>query len=157
MIEYLKPYDITQVTHGIIFQGCNARGVMGSGVAKAIRTKWPEVYEPYHAHCASADSRRELLGTVVWVDVTPDDTFGMLMIANGITQLDFGSDGKVYASTDAITQALETAAAYAILYNLPLYLPPVGCGLGGLSWDTDVKPIVDSLCDIDVDIFVCDI
>ncbi len=33
--------DIRCVSSGIIVHGCNAQGVMGSGVALALRTTWP--------------------------------------------------------------------------------------------------------------------
>lgn len=35
---------------GIIVHGVNSQGVMGSGVAKQIKDKWPEAYGSYMAH-----------------------------------------------------------------------------------------------------------
>lgn len=32
---------------GILVHGCNCKGVMGSGVAAAIRNRWPDVYKAY--------------------------------------------------------------------------------------------------------------
>ena len=43
----VKLGDICSVNSGIIVHGCNAQGVMGSGVAKAIRLKYPQVFEDY--------------------------------------------------------------------------------------------------------------
>jgi hypothetical protein len=35
--------------------------------------------------------------------------------------------------------------------KLPVYIPKIGCGLGGLSWDDEVKTIVaDAFYDITV-------
>lgn len=39
--------DITTATRGIVVHGVNCQGVMGSGVALAIRTKWPQIFESY--------------------------------------------------------------------------------------------------------------
>lgn len=40
MIEYRKG-NLLDITSGVIVHGCNMRGVMGSGVALAIRNKYP--------------------------------------------------------------------------------------------------------------------
>ena len=44
MIKYIKG-DILNVTEGIIVQQVNCFGVMGAGLAKQIRDKWPSVYD----------------------------------------------------------------------------------------------------------------
>jgi O-acetyl-ADP-ribose deacetylase (regulator of RNase III) len=159
MIEYLKPYDITQVTNGVVMHGCNAHGVMGSGVAKVVRAKWPLAYERYHAFCKGYEGSPDLMGKVVIVNVTPEDgPLNSLFIANAITQQNYGRDGKVYASTDAIADALATTVAFASALDLPVFLPPIGCGLGGLNWDQDVKSLVEwAATGYPINIFVCDI
>ena len=44
MIRYIKG-DITKSNCDIICHQVNCQGKMNSGVAKAIRAKWPKVYE----------------------------------------------------------------------------------------------------------------
>ena len=46
MIEYIKG-NILNATEGIIVQQVNCMGVMGAGLAKQIRDKWPSVYNRY--------------------------------------------------------------------------------------------------------------
>ena len=46
MLKYIKG-DITEIESGIICQQTNCQGVMGSGLAKAIRDKWPKVFDEY--------------------------------------------------------------------------------------------------------------
>lgn len=41
--------DITEVTNGYIIHQVNDKGVMGAGVALAIRNKFPAHYEDYKA------------------------------------------------------------------------------------------------------------
>lgn len=138
--------------------GCNAHGVMGSGVAKAIRAKWPVAYERYHAYCKGYEGSPDLLGKVVMVNVGDTDTINSLFVANAITQLNYGKDGKVYADVDAIADALATTASFADAMKLPLFLPPIGCGLGGLNWELDVEPLLQwAIQGYDIDVFVCDI
>ena len=42
-----KVGDITEAPEVVIVHGCNTQGAMGSGVAKAIRRKYPWAYEAY--------------------------------------------------------------------------------------------------------------
>lgn len=91
--------DVTAPIKGIIGHGVNCQGVMGSGVALAIRNKFPKAYAEYLALCARKKPE-DLLGTTQLVQITDD-----LYVANMFTQLNFGGDGKVYASLDAVRTA----------------------------------------------------
>ena len=126
--------------------GCNCHGVMGSGIAKAIRDKWPQVFIPYATECNMYpfDQRDQLLGKIKFVDITPE-----LIIANAFTQVKYGYDKGRYADPVAIKKALFQVVDIIRLFypDLPLYMPKIGCGLGGLSWDIDVKPIVEEVHD----------
>lgn len=134
--------DITTVEHGIVAHGVNCRGVMGSGVAKAIRDKWPQVYTQYKAYCNTLLYPSEALSNVQTVDITSD-----LVVANCFTQEKYGNDGKQYADPAAIRESIESLFDYARVYNLPIYLPKIGCGLGGLSWQDDIGPMIFALHD----------
>lgn len=91
--------DVTAPIKGIIGHGVNCQGVMGSGVALAIRNKFPKAYTEYLALCARKKPE-ELLGTTQLVKITDE-----LYVANMFSQLNFGHDGKVYASIKAIREA----------------------------------------------------
>ena len=52
--------DITTERHGLIIHGVNCQGVMGSGVALAIRNKWPVVYDEYKKHRQGSRGIRRL-------------------------------------------------------------------------------------------------
>lgn len=158
MITTIKQ-DITTVTHGIIAHGVNCQGVMGSGVAGAIKQKWPTVYNEYKAYCNTLLSPSEALGIVQTVHIADN-----LIVANCFTQLNYGRDGKKYASPEAIHEAFESLIDYSIYTNLPIYTPKIGCGLGGLSWEDDVQPILRLLMhksrtiyDRNIEMFVCEI
>lgn len=148
MIKYLPKFDITSVDTGVVIQGCNCRGGYGAGVSGAIARKWPKVYEAY----SSLTFSPSLLGSTQTVII--DKT---LLIVNCFTQKDFGGDGKVYANADAIRRSLKDVYELASFTKLPVYMPKIGSGLGGLSWENDVEPIVQ---DMDtryetVDTYVC--
>lgn len=158
MIIFRKQ-DITTATNGIIMHGVNCQGVMGSGVAAAIRHKWPSVFTNYAAFCGGLLEPSEALGVVQTVSINDD-----LIIANCFTQLNYGKDGKKYANVDAIDETIEAVLDLARFKDLPVYLPRIGCGLGGLSWETDVYPLLHSAYlsmyleeGYDTHIVVCDI
>lgn len=128
--------DLLAQTHGLIVHGTNASGGFGSGIAGQIRKQFPQVYEKFKEMPHGANS----LGKAQFVNITDD-----LVIANLFTQLNYGKDGKKYASPEAIKKALTIAFAQCYLYELPLLAPKIGCGLGGLDWETEVKPIFELL------------
>jgi len=128
--------DITTVKRGIIAHGVNCRGVMGAGVAGAIARTWPRVKREYLKGPWP-------LGEIQVVEVTPNT----LYVANCFTQVDYGRDRtKRYANPRAIHQALDRVFGLADARHLPLVMPRIGTGLGGLDWTLDVKPLIISLC-----------
>lgn len=135
-MKYIKD-DITNCVSGLLLQGVNASGAMGSGVAGAIRRKWPTVYDYF---C------QQPTGEAMMGKFTPIIITEQLTVGNCYTQLYFGSDGKRYACPVAIELALKSAYEYATECTIDtVMLPKIGAGLGGLSWEDDVEPIVNRI------------
>jgi O-acetyl-ADP-ribose deacetylase (regulator of RNase III) len=163
MITYIKK-DITTVTAGIVAHGVNTLGVMGKGVARAIRFTWPKAYSEYAMFVRQYSDKTELLGMVNLIDVSEEPASGepkdpgTLFVANCFTQLSCGNNG-VFAKRYAIAEAVSNVVEFAQLRGLPVYLPKIGTGLGGLQWEDDVQSIFEFIADEypSVDIFVCDI
>lgn len=165
-IKFIKR-DVCDVEHGIVAQGVNCQGVMGSGVAKVLRAKDERVFEVYKRVCDFyADDRASMLGMVSMVDIGPIE--GELYIANCFTQEFYGKDGKKYASLAAVKEALLSVLDIGMGAELPVYMPRIGCGLGGLDWDTEVGPaleyaygVIKAIAETDGKpepaIFVCDL
>lgn len=110
-----------------IAHGCNAQGVMGSGVAKAIRDEWPEVYEFYRN---AYDSRGLSLGEIITVPLNN----GKKIVHNCITQDKFGRSGEKFVNYGALAKCLLTISQKSDTvterYNA-VAIPEIGCGLGG--------------------------
>lgn len=151
MIQYIKK-DVTTVEEGVVLHGCNCVGGFGSGVAGAIRRKWPVVYREF-MECGIGNL---LLGKTHVVTISDEPE---LHIVNGYTQVNCGSDGKRYADLEAVKACVEEIAGLCDRGDLNLYMPKIGCGLGGLSWEDEVKPIIEkvSLDFPSVNIFICDL
>lgn len=132
---------------GILINGVNCQKQMGSGVARALYTRYPRVRSQYMEM-----PRHSMPGDVDIVHVDLD-----VYVANCYTQ-EFlqghplaPSDGRV-ASVDAIRTCMQNVAhqAETILFAddgsvLPIHLPLVGSDLGGLSWTVDVEPIIHEI------------
>ena len=142
MLNYIKN-DILKVTNGLLVHGVNCQGAMGAGVAGAIRRKFPEVYTAFCAMKTGKHLLGQFAPVLIKEDYTEADNF---YIGNCYTQVSMGSDGKRYASPEAIEESLTKAYKFAIQNDLEvLSLPKIGAGLGGLDWDTEVEPIVRKL------------
>lgn len=129
--------DITTVTHGVIAHGVNCSGAIGAGISGAITKKWPTVYTTFKANGTGA----KLLGTVKYIFVNRKD----LIIANCYTQMFFGRGGGRYADPKAVEKTLRDVGHTAMLFNHNVWMPRIGCGLGGLNWKTEVLPIVEKV------------
>jgi len=140
-IEYRKgDILITDIKH--IVHGCNSRAVMGSGVAKAIRSKYPQAYKDYND---VYNNNGLELGNIV-VSVQDDGK----VIHNAITQKDYGRDATtVYVSYWAIAEVFRKIDSW----NIPeIAMPMLGAGLANGNWNvisaiigntlTKTKPIV---------------
>lgn len=137
-IQYVDT-DITTVGSGVIGHGVNCQAVMGAGVALAIRTKWPMVYDCY----TNNDSGKQMLGSAHIIRVGFD-----LWVANCYTQEFYGhGPGLKYASVDAVRQSVEFVYGYMEGEETceSYHFPKIGCGLGGLDWETEVRPIFEGL------------
>ena len=145
-IKYLVG-DLLESSYYLILHGCNAQGVMGSGVAKQIRKKFPQAFEEYYiAH----EKEMLWLGDVMFTDC------GDKIIANGVTQQYYGRGGECFVSYTAINNVMEETHKYALSNGIQyVAMPLIGAGLGGGSWNkissiiedtfTDVTPIVYTL------------
>lgn len=127
--------NLLEVEEGILVHGCNAQGVMASGVAKAVRERYPQAFAVYRKayEAERAAGRPHLtLGRVVWLTVS---TQPKLAVANAITQKFYGRNPNVrYADYDAIQKAFRRIGQVARQHQLPVHYPLIGAGLANGDW-----------------------
>ncbi len=156
MIEYRSQSVFDFSNTSVIAHGVNCQGKMNSGVAKQVRAQYPKAYEEYMKLYLTGDSdesfifgrfcdpnrANQLLG--LSQIVKDKDTF----IANLFTQNFYGKDGAKYADQTSIHTAL-IHLAYSVQYtqSLPksIAMPKIGCGFGGLDWETEVLPVLEDV------------
>lgn len=137
--------DITKATNCIIVQSVNARGVMASGVALAIRKKYPQVYIDYRRLFLTTKPQF-MLGATVTTYVTDN-----VIILSGVGQFNYGKDESVrYTDYDAIRTIFRRANELALQSKLPLVFPMIGAGLGGGDWKV-IKQIIEEVVSPEVE------
>jgi hypothetical protein len=143
--------DILTVERGIICQQVNCMGVMGSGVAKSIRDKWPIVFDEYQKFCSCAPKHEEtrklfrpaLLGEILLTEVASG-----LRVCNIFSQYDFNRRGEVFkkhTEYGAFYLGLEQLKRVIALSggNTPVYFPwKIGADRGGGDWKI-MEEIID--------------
>lgn len=124
----------------VIVSCCNAQRTMGSGLALAIKTKYPAAFEEY----SKSDM---MLGTFSVATVEDGKK-----IVNLIAQWYYGYDGKryvdyeaLYSGLEALKIALEKAAAEGRQYSLAVPYKMASDRAGG-SW-TIVEAMLNFLFD----------
>lgn len=129
MITYVTG-NLLDTSIKFIAHGCNARGVMGKGVARTIREKYPKAYDDY---CANLKAFKPLPGDIIR-SLQPDGK----VILNLITQKDFA---KYVTNTHRFISYDAVAIAFSRLENNHqdvklegIAIPRIGSGLGGGNW-----------------------
>lgn len=137
--------NILETDCRFILHGCNAKGVMGAGLAKVIRNKYPMAYQVYR----DAFNKNGLTpGNSIWVNC------GKHVIINGITQNGYGRGG-VFVDYDAVARVMQDIEAqHEMAYDYmdneiepikEVAMPLIGCGLAGGDWSRIVEIIEENL------------
>lgn len=118
--------DLTEIISGAIFQCVNCQNKMGSGLARSLYEKWPEIKTEYHKFCGNKNPLN-LLGEAHDVELG----IGRVVI-NCFGQLHYGNAQKTgtrYADYGAIKSSFVKAADILIDdyhwndHPKPIYFP----------------------------------
>ncbi len=118
----------------VIVHGCNCQCTMGAGIAKAVKSEFPEAFE---ADCKTAKGDRDKLGTVS--SVTVERNGSEITIVNGYTQFHWRGRG-VLVDYDAIRSVMrEVKRQFA---GKRIGYPKIGAGLAKGDWNV-IAEIID--------------
>jgi O-acetyl-ADP-ribose deacetylase (regulator of RNase III) len=126
--------DLLESDCNIIAHGCNCFNTMGSGIARAIRTKYPEAYK---ADCKTVKGDPTKLGKYTYTAVYYAEPLlpnKLWFILNLYTQYTFGTEVK-QLDYEALANCLEGLKTFCANYpTAKIGLPRIGCGLAGGDW-----------------------
>lgn len=156
MIKHIK-CDIFESGADIICHQVNCQGVMGSGIAKQVREKYPWVYGTYKSFCDGVTLVHKqnpsfMLGTALPVFI--DET---TVIENLFGQEKYGYNGNCYTDYKKLKQALEIVLLrYKGTGRIIAFPYLMGCHRGGGDWNIVYKMIEDIFTDSDCEVLICE-
>lgn len=151
MLKCIKGDIFTSNAEFILHQ-VNCQGIMGSGVAKQVKEKYPIVYDYYKMWCDDPSLKPGLLGQIQTVYT---DNTGRQAIVNLYAQDKFGSNG-CYTDYNALEMCLEKVNKQFAGHTIAIPCR-IGCCRGGGNWAIVSKMIEEILSDCDVTLYEYDI
>ncbi|WP_426445716.1 macro domain-containing protein [Paenibacillus sp. S-38] len=139
--------DLLQAEEDILGHQVNCQGVMGSGVARGIEERFPEVFTAYKSKCSSETSET-LLGQCQIVRSQSGK-----YIANLFGQDRFGK-GTKFTQEEQLKGALMKLREFARSNGLSAALPyRIGSDRGGADWEAVYGMIEEVFKDDEVTLY----
>lgn len=136
--------DITKATEVVVCHQVNCQGKMNSGVARALRNKYKNLYDEYLYYIKYCREHNiQLLGNIQFVTIQNNEKY----IVNMFAQDNYGYDGKQYTSLEAFQECLNKINRYCVGCNIA-FPWKIGCVRGGADWDTVLDMILSTLSDV---------
>jgi len=142
-----KVGNLLDVTKGHIVHGCNAQGIMGAGVALAVKRKYPAAFADYRN--IYEESGLELGVSYPYCPTTD------LVIWNAITQDGYGKTAR-NCSYDAIQTCFEDINNAIIGFDeikKEIHIPMIGAGLGNGNWEI-IREIIEQTVTVPVTLWI---
>lgn len=121
----------------VMVHGCNTKKIMGAGIAKQIKEKYPKAYL-MDVNCQYSEEQK-LNGQFSYAII---DT--KLIIVNAYIQDKLATRyGEIVVNYDALYKSLVNIRKE--FTGLRFGLPWIGCGLAGGNWEGIVKPMIEKI------------
>ena len=118
----------------VIIHGCNCQCVMGAGIAKAIKARFPEAFQ---ADLKTEKGSRDKLGTISFAEIVGDDR--TIAVVNGYTQFHWKGRG-VLVDYDALRSVMK--AVRTQFGGKRIGYPKIGAGMAKGDWER-IATIID--------------
>lgn len=135
MLQFVKNQDIFNVGAKYLVNPVNCVGVMGKGLALQFKKKYPAMFNKYKVMCDNNEIRSKNVYFVNEKDCT-------------IILFPTKKHWKDRSLLVDIDEGLECLAAQIDFIvsrtgEASIAIPKIGCGLGGLNWENQVKPLIN--------------
>lgn len=130
MINYIKGNLFTSNSK-ILVNTVNTVGVMGKGIASDFKRIYPKMFEEYKALC---DAKKFDIGELFLYKTQNK------WILNFPTKKHWKSPSKLEYIEKGLIGLINKANELKLN---DIAMPKLGCGNGGLDWETQVKPLVE--------------
>jgi O-acetyl-ADP-ribose deacetylase (regulator of RNase III) len=127
------PDELDAIAHG-----CNCQGVMGAGIAKAVRAAYgEEMFQAYEAECALGIFKPGSVQVYTQILNRP-------ILFNLAIQDQPGANARYLYVAQAI-QSMVASALPGVVTRIGI--PKIGAGIGGLKWEITEEVIANTLQD----------
>ena len=127
--------DIFQCDAQVIVNPVNLKGVMGAGLAKVFKEKYPDMFNYYRTSCLNGKFKEGDLQLYKTADK---------WILNFPTKRDWRDPSDITLIEKGLQRFV---AIYKEDGITSVAFPKLGCGLGGLEW-SDVGPLMHKYLDV---------
>lgn len=142
MIAYVVS-DLFQSPARVLVNPVNTVGAMGKGIARDFRQFYPEMYDQYLSLC----ERGQFQTGQLWLYKTAHK-----WILNFPTKQHWRDPSKLEYIEAGLQKFVATYAEKGIT---SISFPMLGSGLGGLDWESQVRPLMERmLARLPIDIFI---
>jgi len=137
MIDFLAG-NILNSHAEVIVNPVNCLGVSGAGLALQLKQRFPKNYRIYRQICKAGKLRpgRVLIVAIPKIIANSPQRY----IANFPTKDDWRDPSKLEYITSGLKRLIPELKAMKVK---SIAFPKLGCGLGGLSWETQVYPAIE--------------
>lgn len=141
-IEIIPTGDLFQSGMQTIINPINCTGVMGAGLAKLFKTKYPDMFLNYQQRCHQGLVKPGI-----------PYTWQIPNSSNYILNFPTKNDWRNKSQLKDIQDGLHYIARHAKTWGITsLAIPALGCGLGGLKWSDVLPDIIDILGPLNIPI-----
>lgn len=147
MIKEVNGNLLTYPGIQVIGHQTNCLSVMGAGIAKQIKARWPEVFREYCDYCKSFSDAHNLLGKCQVVKTNDGkyiaNLFGEYSFCESVAPYEEGGKPR-HTDYDALKECLHRLHTWMVLNDIKTGGVPdhIGCGLAGGNWDGVVYPMI---------------
>ena len=142
MITYLKG-NIFFSPAEVLVNPVNTVGVMGKGLAADFKKKYPDMFKKYKNFC---DKQKFSVGELL---LLPESDYRILLFP---TKKHWKGSSKIEYIESGLQKFVDTYKEKKIN---SIAFPLLGCGFGNLSWENDVRPLMERyLGDLHIDVYI---
>ncbi|MGB3683118.1 MAG: macro domain-containing protein [Rubrobacteraceae bacterium] len=135
MIEFRKDNLLGADAEALV-NTVNTVGVMGKGIALQFKKKFPGNFKAYERACKNEEVRVGKMFTI-----SLDSLTNPQYIVNFPTKQHWKEKSRIEYVRDGLEDLLHEIERLDIH---SIALPPLGCGNGGLDWESEVRPLIEA-------------
>jgi O-acetyl-ADP-ribose deacetylase (regulator of RNase III) len=133
MIEITQG-DILKADAEVLVNTVNCVGVMGRGIALQFRKAFPKNFKVYEAACKDGLVQP---GKMFVYDL--NRFYNPRFIVNFPTKRHWKGKSRIEDIKSGLSDLIDFVQGHQIR---SIAIPPLGCGLGGLNWEEEVRPLI---------------